>query len=214
MVREQSQLNPRNSNPRDLSSNARNGESEVKTIGAILTLLSVCLVADASNCRVVTVRQNYHAPAYQHHAAAVVVPYYAPSYSVGYNGSEELAGIVKALIEDNKAMRQDLIQAIKAGPGVAPGTLLPLKARPPGLEIMAAKCATCHDESTAKAKGGGHLLFRGGEFIDQGDNLSRAVEEMDSGRMPRGGKLSDAEKYAVLSSLVIRPEAAAAGKGK
>jgi hypothetical protein len=179
----------------------------VKTIGAILALLTLCLVADASNCRVVTVRQHHYAPSYQHHAAAVVVPYYAPSYSVGYNGSEELAGIVKALIEDNKAMRQDLIQAIKAGPGVAPA-LLPLKSRPPGLEIMAAKCATCHDEATAKAKGGGHLLFKSGEFIDQGDNLSRAVEEMDSGRMPRGGKLTDAEKYQVLSALVIRPEAA------
>lgn len=185
-----------------------------RIVGTLLVLAAIGFgvlsigQADASGCRVVTVRAaaSYHAP----YVAPAAVAYYQPvaAYSVGYQ--PDLTEAIKLLIEDNRSAREEnrlmqerLIQALTTGGGGP----MPLKAGPPhpGSRVMATRCATCHDETTAKAKGGGNVLFRGGVFIDDGDNLDRAVQEIDSGRMPKGGKLTDKEAFDALRFLVLKP---------
>lgn len=172
----------------------------MKFVGALVLLLAACVVGSASSCRVVRVVAADH-----HHVAPVIATYAAyPTYSVGY--APDLTEVVKALIEDNKAMREQLIQALRAGPG---GLTLPLKAEVhPGLRVMQTRCASCHDETIAKAKGGGNVLFKGGEWLDVGDNLDRAASALEAGTMPKGGTLSAQEKFDVLRFLVLKPAAA------
>lgn len=183
--------------------------AKVKFLGAIIGLLALSLMVDGSGCRVVTVRQNnaayaqpvYAAQAVQHVYAASYVPY--ASYSIGYSAGSELVDVVRELIKDNREMREEMRALYLRGPEALRKESF--RERHPGALVMAAKCANCHDEVVAKAKGGGHALFRGGEFLDEGDNLDRAAGELDAGRMPKGGKLSDSEKYQVLSYLVLKP---------
>lgn len=179
-----------------------------RIVGILFAALTICLAvnvpADASGCRVVQARAIVH-----HDYVAPVVSYYQPlaAYSVGYQ--PDLTEALRLLIEDNRAAREEnrlmqerLIQALTTGGGA-----LPLKAAPPhpGARVMATRCASCHEEAVAKGKGGGNVLFRGGIFIDEGDNLDRAVQQIDSGKMPKGGKLSDKESFDVLRYLVLKP---------
>jgi hypothetical protein len=176
----------------------------MKTLSALILLLALAFVAEGSNCRVVQ-RQSYGHAVYQqqYHHAAQVVAY--PAYSVGY--APDLTDIVKTLIEENKAMRQDLIQAIKAG--VGPG-VLPLRASAPhsGATVLQARCASCHDEPVAKAKGKGIVLFRGGVLIEEGntDRIVSAITPDGSGEvlMPPGKKLEAQEERDVLRFLLVK----------
>jgi hypothetical protein len=114
---------------------------------------------------------------------------------------------VKTLIEENKAMRQDLIQAIKAG--VGPG-VLPLRATAPhsGATVLQARCASCHDEPVAKAKGKGIVLFKNGLLLEEGntDRIVSAITPDGSGEvlMPPGKKLEAQEERDVLRFLLVK----------
>lgn len=152
--------------------------------------------ADASNCHVQQVVLQ------RHYVAPYVAPVYYP-YAIGYNPANEQLEAFKFLFEKYDQRTNELIQAIKANPGGGP--LLPLKAAHPGDLVMANRCATCHDETTAKAKGNGKVFFRGGAFLDNPDNVSAVIgAAIEEGSMPKGGKLTDTEKLDLMRRLVIQ----------
>lgn len=166
----------------------------IRFVGSILGVLALAAFAAASNCHVQRVVVQ------QHHVAPVVQAYQYYPYAIGYNPSSELAEAVKLLIEDNRAMRSELIQAYKAGP-------LPLKAEAIKAKHAPAQasCVSCHDASVSKAKGDGITFYEGGALIDTPENVGRMVEAVtEKGTMPRGLKWGAQEKLDFLRSVVVR----------
>lgn len=173
----------------------------IRFVGSLFGVLALAAVCTASNCHVQRV------VVHPHHVAPVVAPLYQPYYSIGYTPAGDLVDVVKSLIEENRAMRADLIQALKA----APGGPLPLKA-----EALKAKhapaqasCVSCHDASVSKAKGDGVTLYEGGVLLDTPENVGRMVEAVtEKQTMPRGVKWGAQERLDFLRSLVVKTEAA------
>lgn len=176
----------------------------MKYIALAILALAVGAVALA-DCRVVQIR------AVRHHVAPVVAVEahaaysYYPSYSVGY--APDLTEIVKALIEDNKQMREALIQQLRAGPG-AP--IMPLVKRHPGLDAMNAKCASCHSTET-KAKGNGVAFLNAGQYVGDAAMDGKIAEQLDPDqpggpRMPKGsgGKITDRENLSIHRFITVK----------
>lgn len=172
----------------------------IRVISAILLCLALAFVAEASSCRVVAVRGHHvqnviHHAGVQHHAAAIV----QPLYSIGYQ--PDLSEVVKELIQDNKAMREQLIQALKAPSTIAPGgEPLPLKAG--GAPPAQASCVSCHNEAVAKAKGGGEVFYREGVLIENQANVDRMLDAVtETQSMPRGKKWSAQDQLDFIRSF-------------
>lgn len=171
----------------------------IRFVGSIVGVIALAAFATASNCHVQRVAVR------QHVAPVVAVQEYGHAYypyAIGYNPSSELAEAVKLLIEDNRAMRSELIQAYKT----APGGPLPLKAEAKAKHAPAqSACVSCHDASVSKAKGDGITLYEGGVLIDTPENVGRMVEAVtEKGTMPRGVKWGAQEKLDFLRSVVVR----------
>jgi len=187
----------------------------MKPLAVFACLTALLLTASAEGQCVVQPRTTFVSTNHVATPVAVVTPVLAatfvntiPSYSVGYQagygggyGGNDDVG--KAILEELKAIRAEQ-QAIRAALGGGGPLLKANAAVPKGISILANRCATCHDASVAKVKGGDFSLFRGGVFIDEGENAGRVITEVDSGRMPKGGKLSDLDKYEILKFLTVR----------
>ncbi len=153
------------------------------------------------------------------------VPVFVPTYGAGYSAgldqyqTKELFGridnlerAVTALANQTRILNPN--PAPQAGPppklnAVPPPVDIPMPPAdevgklPRGHVVMASKCANCHDETTAK-KGNNVVLFKGGRFIDTDENANKVLEQIDSDKMPKDGKLSAREKYDVLWALTVR----------
>lgn len=167
----------------------------IRCVGSILSILTLATIGLASNCHVqrVVVRQQYVAPVAAHD--------YLP-YAIGYNPASEQLEAFKFFLDKYDQRTDQLIQALKVAPGGGP--LLPLKAAHPGDLVMANRCAVCHDETTAKAKGGGKVYFKGGAFIDSPENVNAVIgAAIEDASMPKGGKLTAEEKLDLMRRLVV-----------
>lgn len=173
----------------------------IRSISSLLCILALATFAAASNCHVqrILIPSRHVAP-----VIAIQDHHNYDEYRVRYNPSGDQLEAFKLFIEKYDARTNELIQAIKANPGTG-GALLPIKAAHPGDLVMANRCATCHDETTAKAKGGGKVYFRAGAFIDSPENVSAVIgAAIEDGTMPKGGKLSDTEKLDLMRRLVVQ----------
>lgn len=167
----------------------------IRYIGSLLCVLALATLAVGSNCHVqrVVVRQHYVAP--------IVAHDYLP-YAIGYNPANEQLEAFKFFLDKYDQRTEQLIQALKVAPGGGP--LLPIKAAHPGDLVMANKCAVCHDETTAKAKGKGKVLFKGGAFLDTQENRSAVIgEAIEAGTMPQGKPLTAEEKVDLMRRLLV-----------
>lgn len=173
----------------------------MKSIQALAALAVVLLAAfaDASGCRVV-VRQHHHAAAVVHHAAVVqavavaefvAVPVIVPAYSVGY------APQADAVAAELAKLRAEIQQLKQPGP---PAGALAIKEHP-GQAVALQSCARCHEAQTAKAKGGGFVLFEAGAPKLDAVQALAAVREVVEGRMPKGAQLSPEQNGDLLSYL-------------
>lgn len=174
-------------------------------VGSILTLLSLAAFAAASNCHVRPVILK--STGYGHRVQAIEVnDHHDYDYRISY--APDLSEVVKILVDELRTEREEnrawKAQFLKAG-GVGGGPLLPLKAAHPGDLVMANRCAVCHDETTAKAKGGGKTYFKGGAFIDSPENVSAVIgAAIEDASMPKGGKLTAEEKLDLMRRLVVQ----------
>ena len=175
----------------------------IRSIGSLLCILALATFAAASNCHV----QRFFIPS-RHVAPAIAIQDHhdRDEYRVRYNPAGEQLEAFKFLFEKYDARTNELIQAIKANPGTGgTGPLLPLKAAHPGDLVMANRCAVCHDETTAKAKGNGKVYFKGGAFLDSPENVNAVIgAAIEDGSMPKGGKLTAEEKLDLMRRLVVQ----------
>lgn len=129
---------------------------------------------------VVAVKQAVIAPI----AVAAFTPVVSvPQYSAGYadhSGSSEVRELKQAILELRQA-----IQGMQQGG--APGQPPPandLESR--AVKILSARCASCHNETTAASKGGKFLLFKGGQPNQELDLLDvmHVAQRAVAGSMP------------------------------
>lgn len=172
----------------------------MKLLGAFFILAASLIVVTGAEATVCRARVVQHAAAVvdvQPVLLATVVPIAAYSVQYAPGGAD-----VQQLLAEIKALRAE-VQAIKAGPAVeqkkeaAPA---PLK----HLEILQAKCQSCHDANVSKAKGGGFTMFEAGKLALLTDRQLRKVSTRTyAGDMPPKGQpqLSDAEVGEVMRWL-------------
>ena len=67
-------------------------------------------------------------------------------------------------------------------------------------KLFVAKCASCHDQGVAESKGGKFALTQGPSLLNLGDKqVAKVLVETYSGRMPKGGKLTDQEVGLIMA---------------
>lgn len=169
----------------------------MRIVGTIAALFSLAGFASADHCRARVVQQAYVAPYVAPVAIATYVPVAVavPQYSTGYSAEGDTALALREIAAELKALRESL--AGGAGPATKPTEPdNSVTARVNAIGV--AKCAKCHNETNHKDKGGGHLLLTdAGAFVD-GLDWESLRDEIESGRMPRGGpELSD-DDYRVF----------------
>lgn len=180
-----------------------------------LVALAVLLTEAPAQCRS---RPAVHA--HVAHAAAVqvdtvfaatFVPITVPAYSVGYAPpSAATMPELKQLLDEIRGFRNDFRSATQpqggpAGPPPAPAATpdKTVEAKPGAdvshVKVFQAKCAACHDKGVADKKGGGFTLMDGGNLAALTDrDLRRIASQTYSGKMPRGGKITDEEVAAIM----------------
>lgn len=190
----------------------------IRSIGAILLLLTAAVLADA-DC---FVRQRVVVP---HHAAVVAqvvtpvavatfVPVQVPVYSVTYapDQSAALVAEVQQLRRELQIQTQQLQQLRGPVPQGQPvPQQQPVSQNAPAPEKQAsgdpmktfqAKCASCHDKASA-AKGGGFAFLDNGQYGQL--DFKKALKigtHVYTGKMPPGKeKLTDQEVAEVMSWL-------------
>lgn len=90
----------------------------------------------------------------------------------------------------------------KLGGGVPPNALPNTAPAPVVAKVFVAKCAGCHDASTAAAKGKNLTLFKDGAPIAWNAELTgKVLKEVAKGTMPKGGKLAQDEFASLAQEL-------------
>jgi hypothetical protein len=168
----------------------------------VLSALAVVLIAvpsRADNCGQAAVVKKQAIVA-QPYVATIVTPYVQtvavtpvlaiPIYSAVYAPPDNSALIEKinaltAKIEALESPRQVLTQEVKAPP----------------TNLLAVKCASCHGVESDK-KGGGFKMFDAlnNSTLDE-DHKFAAISHIAGGTMPKGKKLSGAERKQAIDLL-------------
>jgi mono/diheme cytochrome c family protein len=163
---------------------------------------------------------SYTTPAYAapiYHAPAVATyPY--PAYFVAYGGGQQdaLLSEIKLLRADQQiqALKMQLLLLQQGGGNVQPvpnAERVPEMpkangaAAVPGQEVQAVSqaCASCHSNGNAKGK---HQMFANFAAVKMTpDQLGSCIQHVLDGTMPKNGKLTDAQKLAVLQGLTKWP---------
>ena len=166
-------------------------------IGGVLTVLSLCMVADASHCTLQIRSSNV---TYGHHnvqrvVAATYVPVYVPQYSLQYvpqgQNNQQLLQELKAMKAEIQALK---VQKQRVEPNTAPHKKVeenPINNKTPA--IVMRSCAKCHDSKVANTKGGKLVLTDGGKLAEIGDSDDRLaiINAVMSRTMPRDGQLDN-----------------------
>lgn len=167
---------------------------------AFLFVLALCAFVDAG-CRA---RVVYAAP--QVYAATPIIQYQAvqyPLYTATYSGFTASSEAVLAARFDMLGQKLDAfasrLEAL-AQQGAKNGGPKQANAHP-GAAYLQQSCVKCHDSGTAKAKGGGHVLFDLGQLVASSDQMWKMSEQVRKGIMPQGGPKATDEQYNDLLEL-------------
>jgi mono/diheme cytochrome c family protein len=176
-------------------------------LGGVLVLSGVVTadVCRSTHCAPVQA-SAYVAPAYVA-PVAIAVPLYGASYTGG--GDPETAELLRALIEEMRALRAD-VAGLRTGPQAqaAPG-------RDP-VAVLSASCAACHTAGP-KLKGEFEMFAPDGKPLKLNGPDRRAIEKrVREGTMPPPdkGKLSADDKAAIAAFAASPPAPAAAPPAK
>lgn len=186
----------------------------MKTIAAmlftlVLFMLVLAVPADAG-CQArgrTYYQQTYAVPYIAPYAPPVYaavyqpVPVLIPTYAVGYSqDAQEKLNISAALnrIADALGKATPAPPRPEVDPVPQPGAAAPAR----GGNILVAKCAACHDASVSATKGGRQTLVQDGQMAAlDGKILSRVLVNVYTGKMPKGGKLTDEEVAAFVDLI-------------
>ena len=119
-------------------------------------------------------------------ATPVIQQIVLPTYSVSFDPASA------AIIAELQAIREELRQA-RTGQAVAAPTLL---------SLVTNNCASCHDASSAAAKGGTFVMTEKNQLVPFSlPERRRLAEVVRSGAMPKGKPMLEADKAAFLKLL-------------
>jgi mono/diheme cytochrome c family protein len=152
---------------------------------ALSVLVGFLAVANATSPIIVS------QPAY-----TTTLPIYGATYSSAEPQQAATAVTLAEILAELKALRADM--AALRSPQQGGGIVQELKANP--IDVVKAKCASCHNPKTAATKGGELVLIGDDSKLS---HLSRAdrraiIDRVNKGTMPPSGKLSENDKAAVL----------------
>jgi cytochrome c553 len=187
----------------------------------VAALMLLTSRADGTGCYPVVAR-TYYAPPVTYHAPPVqyvyprieVVPPTVPLYVASYYQDDTEVRVLKAELRATNAELRALRAEIAGGrlvPRVPPlpyanGNGLPEVPRGKGSapEAVAglAMCAACHEAAVAKAKGGGHIFFKGDKVTMTPEQRGQAIEETSVGRMPKDQKIAPEARLKIIAELV------------
>lgn len=177
----------------------------MRLIGTFVALFSCAGLASADNCRA-PVRQTFvqkHVAAVQQIinpvaiATYVPVPVAVPQYSVGYNAEGDSALAVRELTAEIKRLRETLAVVGPATKPTEPDNSVSARVT----AIMDQRCAKCHVASVAVEKGGGHVLLAEVGKLADGLDWTIIEDEVNSGRMPKGGPELPDDEYRVFKEM-------------
>lgn len=173
-----------------------------KLVGVVLLLLACAALAEAQHCNRVVVQ--HHAVVVDVPLVATFVPIYVPTYSVTYaDPSAALAEEVKSLRAEIQQLREPA--RLKAEKTAAPAPAAEVN----GLAVLKNQCARCHEKAVARIKGADFVLLDGDKVakLDAIEALMvlLAVTRDD---MPKGGKLTQAEKKAIADLFEVKKQTA------
>lgn len=188
----------------------------MRCLYAILAALVVVLLAVPAPASPACQPGTCQTPAVVHQQAiavarvAAVFPLYGAGYvGTGYGGDDETKELLRELLKEMRAMRQDLAAQQPAG-------TLDLKAGPDVFAVLKASCVSCHGGE--KPKGDFALVNDRGEFLrlspaDRRSVLNRIDGKGGPAMPPAGHKpLTAAEKATIKAALADRPPGIPAGK--
>jgi len=125
------------------------------------------------------------------------VPSYTASYSAGYTQQHDES--TKAIVEALGRIEQRLIAIetkinVSAATGSTGGAV--------HYKLMLTHCASCHEASVAKAKGGNNAFISGTKLREfTPEDLGAIIKQVSSGKMPKGGKMTEQERLQMIGSL-------------
>lgn len=170
---------------------------------ALVGLLSLALgTASEATCRVAFVKQK--AVVVEKAVAvetALIAQFVAiPAYSVGYSHPPAEVAVqvqAKPTCEEKLSALEKRIAELEAGQTVTTQT------KPAAIvSLFQSKCASCHDAAVSKTKGHSFTLLTGDKLADlTPEQVNRVVALTYSGKMPKGGKLTD-QDFAVIMDWV------------
>ena len=172
--------------------------------GAFASATPLVVVRRVSCAPVVTTHHGAPGTLLGHDAAYTYYPDHGYA-RVGYSAPDK-DEVVKAKDETIRA-KDELIAYLKAslaGGGSIPPSLKAALAPPsPGLGVLVANCASCHDALVAKSKGGDLPWLKDGRFVDEGENLSLVMAALKTGKMGARDlpKIDDGKKLAAVFFL-------------
>lgn len=156
----------------------------------------------------------------------LVVPVVVPSYGVGYSPQYQQPAVQAPavsspcanadLLAEVRQLRAELA-ALRNGQQLPPKEGVP-QPQPTstrgarGLAVLQTRCIACHSETTvAKSKSdafpNGVLLFKNGK-IDLEKDAGRILEQVESGKMPKGGaKLAGDDLASVIWYTAVKEDA-------
>lgn len=137
---------------------------------------------------------------YQHAQAIVVTPaaVTVPLYGAVYTQQPTQAlsdDVLREILAELRSLREE-VAAMREGrqPLTMPANVAP---------VLNAKCASCHGLKVAEQKGAGLVLTddKGQPWRLSGPEKRAVREQVTSGKMPKGGTLTAAEKAAILNAV-------------
>lgn len=171
---------------------------------ALLSFSGLAMQAQADGCRLpvrpVVVQQKAVKQVIQPAVVAPIVTNFVatqvPVYSTGYNAQGDTAQALRELIAEVRGIKE----ALNGGKPAEQPTETTTQARVEAL--MAQFCVKCHKPDVAATKGGGHTLVAANGKIADGVDIADLWDEVDSGRMPKGGPALSDDDVGTFKALL------------
>lgn len=164
----------------------------MRFVFGLLLLLGICSLARAGG---VCSTSAHHAQAVVLTPAAVVVPLYGAVYAPQQQTQALSDDVLREILLELRNLREE-VSAIREN-------RLPLTMPASAGPVLNGKCAACHGLKVAEAKGAGLVLVddKGQPWRLSGPEKRAVREQVQTGKMPKGGSLTQQEKAAILNAV-------------
>lgn len=164
----------------------------MRLIFGLCLLLGITSIASAGG---VCATAQHHAQAVVLTPAAITVPLYGAVFSPQQQTQPLTDDVLREILAELKALREE-VSAMREGrqPLTMPANVGP---------VLNARCASCHGLKVAESKGAGLVLTddKGQPWRLSGPEKRAVKQQVETGKMPKGGSLTASEKAAILAAV-------------